>query len=313
MHVLGKVFLGLTIVLAGVDAYLATLLVGHRQHWEKQIENVQAEVAQTHENLVATRDRVRGLELELNRIHDTWGQYWTTPPGRPLNAQTGVFVIGGGSALGLPQPAAGAPAPPVYLFSEEADGSSRFLGEFRLTDVQADQAGGQIPHQPPLPPEIAGLQQYAGTPIRVRESVPSAWRSATADLYAQFAVAEQNLTFQANQLQIQNEELAKSQAILDQRLAELNGDPQPPEGASQEVIDGLVLTIRKEETSRNAALQLLDGLRHDYARKTNQLNEMVAANKELAAALPGYDQSLEKPPVRDREGLQTTSRDVRPQ
>jgi hypothetical protein len=313
MNVWGKVFLGLTIVLAAADAYLAALLLGHRAHWQQQIEQAQTDYEQTHQSLLTARDRVQALQLEVNRIQDTWGQYWTVPQGRPLNAQVGSFVIDGGAALGLPQPPASGPAPIVYLFSEEADGTSRFLGGFRLSDVQAEQAAGQIPHQPPMPPEIAGIQQYAGTPIRVREAVPSAWRSALGDFYAQYAVAEQNLSFQANQLQIQTGELAKSQAILDQRLAELNGDPQPPEGASQEVIDGLVLTIRKEETDRNAALQVLDGLRHDYARKTNALNDQVAGNKATVATLPGYEQSLEKPPVRDREGLQTTSRETAPQ
>lgn len=313
MHVLGKVFLGLTIVLAAADAYLATLLVGHRRHWEQQIEKAQADYVQTHDSLVTAQNRVRDLELQVNRIEDTWGQYWSVPQGRPLNAQAGSFVIGGGAALGIPQAPAGGAAPIVYLFSEEADGTSKFLGGFRLTDVQADQAAGQIPHQPPMPPEIAGLQQYGGTPIRVRETVPSAWRSALGDFYAQYALAEENLTFQTNQLEIQTAQLAKSQSILDQRLAELNGDPQPPDGASQEVIDGLVLTIRKEETARNANLQLLDGLRHDYARKTIELNNMVADNKAAVAALPGYEQSTEKPPVRDRESLQTTSRDRDPQ
>jgi hypothetical protein len=313
MNVWGKVFLGFTIVLAAVDAYLATLLLGHRAHWQQQIEQAQSDYTQTHESLVAARERVRNLELDVNRIQDTWGQYWTVPQGRPINAQAGSFVIEGGSALGLPQPGGTGPAPIVYIFTEEGDGTSKFLGGFRLSEVQADYSAGQIPHQPPMPPEVAGIQQYAGTPIRVRETVPSAWRSALGDFYAQYAVAEQNLSFQANQLQIQTAELAKSQAILDQRLAELNGDPQPPEGASQEVIDGLVLTIRKEETARNAALQALDGLRHDYVRKTNALNDQVAGNKTTVAALPGYGQSLEKPPVRDREGLQTTSREASPQ
>jgi hypothetical protein len=313
MNVWGKVFLGLTIVLAAVDAYLAALLLGHRAHWQQQIEKAQSDYEQTHESLVAARDKVRGLELELNRIQDTWGQYWPVAQGRPINAQAGSFSLGGGSALGLPQPPESGPAPIVYLFSEEPDGASRFLGGFRLSEVQADQSAGQIPHQPPMPPEIAGIQQYAGTPIRVRETVPSAWRSALGDFYAQFAVAEQNLSFQANQLRIQTAELAKSQAILDQRLAELNGDPQPPEGASQEVLDGLVLTIRKEESARNAALQALDALRHDYARKTIELNNMVADNKAAVGGLPGYQQSLEKPPIRDRERLQTTSRETSPQ
>lgn len=309
MHVLGKVFLGLTIVLAAVDAYLATILLAHQRHWTKQIDDARQQYETTHESLVTTRAQVRDLELQANRIYDTWGQTWAAPQGRAINANAGSFAVGAGAALGLPQPPANGSAPILYLFTEEPDGTSRFLGGFRMTDVQADQAGGQIPHQPPMPPEIAGLQQYSGAPIRIRETVPSAWRSAIADFYAQYALAEQALTFQANQLAIQNAQLAKSQSILDQRLAELNGDPQPPEGASQEVIDGLVLTIRKEETQRNAELQTLDQLRHEYARKTIELNEMVDTNKGIVSNLPGYEDSLLKPPSRTSESVRTTQRD----
>lgn len=310
MHVLGKVFLGLTIVLAAVDAYLATILLAHQQHWSKQIADAQQQVETTHESLVAARAKVRSLELEANRIDDTWGQAWTAPQGRAINANAGSFAVGAGAALGLPQPPASGPAPTLYLFTDEPDGTSKFLGGFRMTDVQADQSGGQIPHQPPMPPEIAGLQQYAGGPIRIRETVPSAWRSAIADFYAQYAVAEQALTFQQNQLAIQNTQLAKSQSILDQRLAELNGDPQPPAGASQDVIDGLVLTIRKAETARDGELQTLDVLRHDYARKTIRLNELVDQNKQLVADLPGFEDSLLKPPSRTSESVRTTARDA---
>lgn len=312
MHVLGKVFLGLTIVLALVDAWLATVLLGHRSHWQQQIEKLQTDYEQTHTRLVDARDQVRDLRLEVNRVRDAWGEYWTVPQGRPINANAGSFAIAGGAALGIPQPPAQGPAPTLYFFSQEPDGTSKFLGGFLITGVQADQSAGQIPLQPPMPPEIAALQQYGGGPIRVRETVPSSWRSAIGDYYAQYAVAQQALTFQQNQLRIQTEELAKSQTILDQRLAELNGDPQPPEGASQEVIDGLVLTIRKEETQRNAGLQLLDDLRHDYARKTIELNRMVDQNKQLVTTLPGYDASLLKPPSRDRDSLQTTARDEAP-
>lgn len=310
MHVLGKVFLGLTIVLAAVDVYLATILLAHQQHWSKQIADAQQQYETTHESLLAARANVRSLELEVNRINDTWGQSWTAPQGRAINANAGSFAVGAGTSLGLPQPPASGAAPTLYLFTEEPDGTSKFLGGFRMTDVQADQSGGQIPHQPPMPPEIAGLQQYAGGPIRIRETVPSAWRSAIADFYAQYAVSQQALTFQQNQLAIQNTQLAKSQSILDQRLAELNGDPQPPEGASQDVIDGLVLTIRKAETARNGELQTLDVLRHDYARKTIRLNELVDQNKQLVADLPGFEDSLLKPPSRTSESVRTTQRDA---
>jgi hypothetical protein len=64
------------------------------------------------------------------------------------------------------------------------------------------------------------------------------------------------------------------------------------------VINGLVVTIRDEETARNAESQVLDGLRRDLARKVVRLNQIVAENKEDVTKLPGYEESLAKPDPR---------------
>ena len=37
MHVSGKILLGLAIVLALVDTYLATILMGHQSHWQAHL------------------------------------------------------------------------------------------------------------------------------------------------------------------------------------------------------------------------------------------------------------------------------------
>jgi hypothetical protein len=84
-----------------------------------------------------------------------------------------------------------------------------------------------------------------------------------------------------------DEQLAKSQSILDQRIAELSGDPDPPQGADQDVIDGLVETIRREEVARNADLNELYDLRRQYLRKTNRLVALIAENRAAVAELPG--------------------------
>jgi hypothetical protein len=190
------------------------------------------------------------------------------------------------------------PQPLVYVFANQADGSSHYVGEFVLRDVQAGQTGMQLTQQPPLPTAIAALQQLQGQNLRVRPAIPPASRSLFDDYFARHAVINQQLDFQRNQLQIQTAQLAKSQAILAQRLAELNGDPQPPEGASEQVVKGLVVTIRDEESARNAELQVLDGLRHDFARKTAQLNSLVQQNQQTVSGLPGYEESQAKPDPR---------------
>jgi hypothetical protein len=300
MHVLGKVFLGLTIVLAAADTYLVAVLYKHRDHWQKQIETKRQTLADEEVKLQDTRKRVLGLKNELDRIEAIWGNQWNVAGGGSvLQIQNGQLAINAGATLpGWPVPVPDKAVPLVYVFSVEADGSSRYLGEYALADVQAEQSGGMLTQQPPLPTSNEALLSLQGQPLRVRETVPSAWRGLFDDYFARQAVIAQRLDFQKNQLLIQTDQLAKSQAILAQRLAELNGDPQPPQGASEQVVEGLVVTIRDEETARNAEEQALDDLRHDLARKVVRLNQIVAETKEDVAKLPGYQESLAKPDPR---------------
>jgi hypothetical protein len=300
MNVWGKVFLGLTIVLAAADTYLVAVLYQHRASWQKQIETKRQTLADAEVKLQEARKQVLGLRNELDRIEAIWGNQWSIANGgSALNAQNGTLAINAGAQLpGWPVPVPEQPLPLVYVFSNEPDGTARYLGEFALSDVQAEQSAGTLTQQPPLPTTAQALQGLQGQPLRVRETIPSAWRGLFDDYFARQAVIAQRLDFQKNQLQIQTAELAKSQAILAQRLAELNGDPQPPEGASPQVVNGLVVTIRDEETARNAEEQALDGLRHDLARKVVRLNQIVAENKEDVARLPGYEESLTKPDPR---------------
>jgi hypothetical protein len=301
MHVLGKFLLGLTIVLAAADTYLVAVLYKHREKWQKDIEGKRQTLADAEASLRDKRKLVLGLRNELDRIEAVWGDQWAvTGGGQVLNAQNGTLAINGGPQPfpNWPVPVPEKPLPMIYVFSDEGGGASRYLGEFALADVQAAQSGGQLTQQPPLPTSVAALQALQGQPLRVRETIPASWRGVFDDYFARQAVIAQRLDFQRNQLQIQTAQLEKSQAILTQRLAELNGDPQPPQGASPQVVNGLVVTIRDEETARNAEEQTLDGLRHDLARKVVRLNQIVAENKEDVSRLPGYEESLAKPDPR---------------
>ena len=313
MSVWGKFFLGLTIVLAAADAYLVTVLYAHRTKWQRQIEQKRETLVQTETALQEVRTSVRNKRLALGRIEAIWGRFeddlenpqgpdigmaHLDTQGRVLNAQDGTLAFGAGATNGILEPAADKAPPVVHIFMDEAEGASTYLGEFALTDVQADQSGGTLTQQPPMPTSVAALQQLQDQPLRVRETIPSSWRGLVDDYFARHAVINQRLDFQRNQLQIQTEQLAKSQAILAQRLAELNGDPQPPEGASDQIINGLVLTIRDAETARNAEQQRLDELRHDYVRKINHLNDVVRQNRQTVSQLPGYEESLAKPDPR---------------
>lgn len=307
MNVGGKILLGLTIILAGADAYLVTVLYAHRTKWQQQIEQKRDAVESTE---IAARDaekRVITLKNDLSRITANWGQFRVENSvgaahldvdGQVLNAQDGSLAFGAGTSVGIPEPAADKAPPVMHIFAETQDGGSQYLGEFALTTVQANQSGGQLTQQPPMPTSIAALQQLQGEKLRIRESIPSSWRGIFDDFFARHALLSQRLDFQQNQLRIQTEQLAKSQEILTQRLAELNGDPQPPEGASDQVVNGLVVTIRGQETARNAEQQDVDRLRHEYARKIDELNRLVGENRQAVSQLPEYQESLAKPEPR---------------
>lgn len=298
MNIGGKILLGLAIVLALADAYLVTVLHGQRADWQQKIEKGRADLAQVETQLQDVSKRYREKSNELARIETEWGKYHNVPQGRVLNAEQGTLAIAAGAVAGIQEPAPDKPAPLAYVFTNEPDGSSRYIGEFALRDVQADQSGMQLTQQPPLSTSIAALQQLQAQTLRVRDSIPAASKALFDDYFARHAVIFQRLTFQQNQLAIQTAELAKSEALLAQRMAELNGDDQAPEGASDQVVKGLVVTIRDEETERNSELEVLDQLRHQYSRKTGQLNELIRENQATVSRIPGYQESLEKPDPR---------------
>jgi hypothetical protein len=293
MHILGKVFLGLAILFGLIDAVLASMLLANRTHWQKRIEDKKKQYTETvHPQLLAKQQQHLALQQELGRLQTTWGQSWSAP-GQVLNAQNAAIAVGAGTAAGLPDVSVG-PAKNMFLFVEDPQGTSRYVGEFRLLQSQADQSGFALARNYQYPDEGAGWQLPAGA-WRIRQLVPSSWPQSFTELDTQYSLAMQGLDHQQNLLRIQTEQLAASQAVLDQRLAELNGDPQPPEGASQDVIDGVVLTIRNEETLRNADLQLLDALRHDYKRKVDTLNKLLAANQTAVDQLPGAQAATTRP------------------
>lgn len=301
MHVLGKFFLGLAIVLAAADTYLVMVLYAHRDKWQSDIEGKRQQLADAEVQLQDTRKRWLDLRTDLDRFKASWGDQWTAAQGSSvLNAQNGSLAIAAGPQVfaNWPVPIGEQALPLVYVFSTEADGTSRYLGEFQMSDVQAAQSGGSLTQQPPLPTAIAALQQYQGQPLRVRETIPASWRGSFDDYFARHAVIAQRLDFQQKRLETQTAQLARSQGILQQRMAELNGDSQSPMGASPQVVNGLVVTIRDEETGRNADLQTLDTLRHDLHRKVVRLNEVVSENKATVSGLPGYPESQAKPDPR---------------
>ena len=295
MHWSGKVFLGLAIILAMLDAYFALVLVAHRAESAERYEAAVGRYETQHAQLLQTRRSVQDRQFQLTRLEDTWGRYWGGIGGGANNRAPRTIGLDAGFAAGLPQPGDDGSNAIVYIFQENGDAGSTFLGEFELVTVEADVSAARKT-SPGFGMEISNWpDDRSGAQFRIRQSVPSASRTTFNNLYVQYAQEERKLDFQQRLYRIQQEQFDQSNEILDQRIAELSGDDDPPENAHQDVIDGLVETMRREEVARNAELVELYDLRRQYLRKTNQLQQLIDQNQGYVADLPGAGAAATRP------------------
>lgn len=281
MNILGKVFLWLSVVMAAVSIYLTTMLLDIRQKWLTEVEQRQAKVEESVVQLADARRRVRTAEESRQQLVHDWGELWSAQA-RLQPGGTGAMEVSIGSDAGLPQKAEGSDVDPaVYVFAENA-GQVQYLGEFRVSAIRPDRAVLQ-PSRPPAPQEVATWPQAAN--VHIRGTLPHNWLTVVADLDAQQVVAQTNLETQQLQLEILNKQIAASQQALDQRLAELNGDPEAPPGASQEVVNGLVQTLRLSDSARNEKLGAVDALRQELDATYVRLMQTLEANRSMTRSL----------------------------
>jgi len=286
MHILGTVFAWLTAVATVAAIVLTTMLLDVRNKWLTQVQQKQTQVAQSTTELADLSRKVRQLEEELQRATHAWGEVWSAPnSGGPLPGSPGMIAVGVGTSRGLSQSAAAQnkalDAATYFVFNTNNAGESQYMGEFRIAEARADQAAMKLARDP-YPGEV---ESWTPGNYRVRDLLPGNWTATTADLEGQWLIATTQLRTQQNQLEILNRQIQVSQAALDQRLAELNGKADAPPGASQEVVDGLVQTLRDLETKRNANLATVDNLRRQLDTSYVALRKTLDANRQAAADL----------------------------
>lgn len=280
MHIMGKVFLWLmAVVLIPAAVLLTTMTLDIRSKWQAEIKQRQEKLATSTQQLNQVRAKVTELEGQLQRNTFDWGQVWDAPQSQPLPAGNGV-QLGVGRSRGLGRNAQPGKAPRIYAFAEAGD-QSTYIGELELVQIDADRAAGQL-IRPPYPGEA---QSWPRGKYRVRDTLPANWLSTVADLESQTTVAASKLGFQREEETIFKKQLAASQASLDQRLAELNGDANAPSGASQQVLDGFVETLRKLENQRNETLHEVHALRVKLVKDFSRLEKTLASNRKAVSGM----------------------------
>jgi hypothetical protein len=287
MHVLGKVLLWLWVGLSLLAIYETSLVLGHRYRWLSEVDKRRQKIE---ENLAQLQDmsrRVRNLEEKHQTLVQDWGDVWVAPGSRVQPGGSGAIELGVGPSAGLPQKKENSPPPQVYVFADLTGGKSQYLGEFAITDTRPNQAVAALTRKP-YADELAAWPQ--GGTFHVRNLLPQNWLAVSADLVGALAVATSGLETQKLQLEILKQQIKASQASLEARMAELNGNPQADEGANQEVTDGLVVTLRKFDAQRNIQQGEMQKLRIDVARTYSNLRKTLEQNRnrvnQMRSAVP---------------------------
>lgn len=278
MNTLGKIAMGLLMVCLLFATYLTAGVLKARSTWLKKIGDTTTQIEKAQEE---ARSAKKQFEDARNLVHwenDQWGRAWQAPNSGPSPAGDGSMELGIGTNAGLN----GAKPALVYLFGTDANGKSLYLGDFQLTEVRQDSAGGKLT-RPLNPHELA----WEPGEYRVREQVPHDSLSSIDSLRTLTILADQSVRHEQAMLKIQTEHTAASKAALEERMGELNGKPDATEKAGRDVQEGLVQTMRREEDARNELVKAVDDLRRELSDKHLELTTMLTENQEQVQQLGG--------------------------
>ncbi len=287
MHILGKVFIFLAIALILGGSWLTSMTLSVRHRWLTAVETRKQKIEKQLQDISDTRIRIRNLEEQRQQLVHSWGDVWSAPNSRVQPGGTGAIELGAGSSSGLPHRGAeGGSEPTVYVFGEDG-GQSKYLGEFHVADIRPTQAIVRLTRHP----FSQETEEWPQGMYHVRNTLPRNWLTLTAQLQAQQVIADAHIVEQRQQLEVLNEMNRTSQAALDQRMAELNGNPNALSTASEDVKIGLVETLQKAEASRDAVLTEVGRLRHAMIQTYDDVVKTLESNVKNAEKLESrYEQ-----------------------
>jgi hypothetical protein len=276
MHVLGKVLLGFVVVGAIAAIVLTTMTLDVRTYWEQQAADARTAFEEIDRDLQIKQAAHRDQQDTLDRIKESWGNVFMAPNSRPTNPANGAVSIGVGTQQGLGDKAGSrADAPLVHLFNVSPD-SSQYLGAFKIQTAQPGSTEAVLSRNP-FPDE-----NFPGGTWRVRELIPFDYGTRLLDVYTKQIEADarlQRMEFDVTRLQGQ---LAASQALLQERVYQLEGDPNLPEGNPVQKA-GYVQAIRDALTERDTLMARLHALRVERLLKLESLQQLTAENAQRIA------------------------------
>ncbi|QDT64222.1 hypothetical protein [Calycomorphotria hydatis] len=284
MHIVGKIFLWMTL-LCGVAAVLLTVkLINVRNSWMKQADIVIPATQELEKQLEQQEETLEKVRGELTLLQLNWDQ--------PINAPNtstdinGKVTAGIGTSAGFGiQREANAPAP-VYDAFAVIDDVSTYIGKFRLE--------GARPEQALLAPTFQTSPQEAvlwpqGT-WRFWQVIPLDGPARVAKLRNDIAQQNELLRKQRRLEDDATKNVLQAQEHLKALDKVLFGDFDAERLANApENADGLLATIQDEERERDSQSSQLATTRKEVFLANEKLMDLVNTNKTLVAERSGED------------------------
>lgn len=272
MHTIGKVFLGLNVLLVIGAVLLTARLVNTRNHWMQQVGQRADQIKASDEQILQKEAELSKLQSDLQRQRLAWDTVLQAPNCRAN--PDGTVIVGAGQNVGFAAAAADAAPQIVHIFVPQGE-STAYLGPFQIVNVGAAQS--QLAPMFRVQPE-----EPATWPVgtwRLWQHVPSDAPSRIMALTSAVLEKREAVVARQETLALQQKAVEQAQTHLESRRRELLGNPQAPKiEDSPEVVAGLVATLRETEASRNASLVELDRLRREVDESYAKLTDLVAEN-----------------------------------
>lgn len=276
MNIFGKICLGLVVIGAIAATVLTTRMLATRNSWMIQNQKLEDEFQKNQEEIAKRKAELKLKRDELTRLMLDWERDWDDVPTQ-VDPARGFLQVGVGTSRGLQDKQV------VWAFQKNQDGSSLLAGEFKVTQIRDE----QTILEPNWRLRPGDTQDWQAGNWRIRSLVPSYFGDRLTATEVDFLVADEDLGAKKADVALQTKMVAAANEELDQRLKEINGQPQnegkelPPE-----IIRGFIATMLEEEELRNAALAAVDFLVHDLKHTNAAIQRTHKLNQRLVKTLP---------------------------
>lgn len=290
MHILGKILLGLTLILAGAATWATANTLKVRNEWLKSITTRREAYKKTIPEVSRTENELFATRTEYDLLMQMWAPMIGADITIQPNASNGVYGIvlnGIGPATGIRTEQI------IHVFGASQQGGSNYVGPFKVNVVDPGRSSA-VAAWPLRQSETANWNSafLYGSKCRVYGSVPA---NAPENLlrYAQVLLSKDELLAAKGDLRdARKKEVEIANEHLNYRDIELHGNPSL-EGdrglLPDHMIDGQVKAIEALDEQRNRTVLKVDEIRHRLKLMYDEVQALRERNRQLVASLPNND------------------------